>query len=235
MSRLWKPFRATISFLSDLGGALFFAALAVSFAAVAVGGAVLAALDVLDQPYFTFLMVGIALGAAALAVHLLRDRLTRPATLASMAVSPDRPPTPALTPNEQAAALTRAYQDQFGDAGALKLREASRRIRGELLDNRLAVERVLTGDPFDSRKIMRGKWISYEKALIAHSDPAPHSDSSQAYRELEALKDSSRDDFHVGAGQPLETDLYSVIEAIDKAVKTLDGLNNDWQPVPRRP
>lgn len=234
MPRLWKPFRATISFLSDLGGALFFAALAVSFAAVAVGGAVLAALDVLDQPYFTLLMVGIALGAAALAVHLLRDRLMRPGTPAPVAVSPDRA-LPDLTPNERAAALTRAYQDQFGDSAVQKLREASRRIRGELLDNRLHVERVLGGDPFDSRKFMRSKWISYEKALIAHSDPSPHSDSSQAYRELEALKESSRDDFHVGAGQPLETDLHSAIEAIDKAVKTLEGLNNDWQPVPLRP
>jgi hypothetical protein len=240
LERLWKPFRATISFLADVSGALVAVAAAAGLIVAGIAGAGIAALNVLDQPYFTLLVAGLALGAAGLAVHLLGGRLTPSASTRSetttppMAVPTARTPTDS-TPNQQAAALTRAYQEQFGDVAAQKLREASRRVRGELLDNRLHAERVLGGEPFDSFKISRSKWLSHEGTLIAHSDPAPYGDSSQAYRELDALKDSprQRDDFDVDAGQPLETDLQSAIEAIDNAVETLDGLNNVSQPLSR--
>ena len=218
LSRLWKPFRATISFLADLGGALLLVVAAVAFLAAALGGAGLAALDGLDQPYFTLLVVGIALGAAGLAMHLLRGRMSPPQPVAQV---------PDLTPDQRAAALQRAYHDQFGDSATLKFREASRSIREELMDSRIALDRVLVGDSFDQSKLRRSKWLSYEKVLIAYTDPAPHAHTSHAYRELAELRNSQykRSDFDPDAGEPLETDLRSTIEAIDRAVETLDRLS----------
>lgn len=227
MLRLWQRFRGAISFVSDLGGALLFMIAAVGVLAAGIGGTAFVAWGIFPQPFLTFIILGIALGAAGLTLHLLRDQLAPPAK-SQGAASWDLK----WTSNEQAAAIQRAYQKEFGDSATQKFREAVRRIREELLDNRLVLDRTLVGDPFDAGKLRYAKWQSHEAALIAHADPAPHTDASQAYREIAVLFESQHKrtpyDPHVlqrdpAAEPPLETDLTSAVNAIDQAVETLDG------------
>lgn len=207
-SRFSDRVRAAVSFLSDLGGALAFISLAVGLVAAAVGGATLAALNILDQPYFALLVTGIAFGATGLALHALRSRFGQPRPAPARASSSPRP-----SPDERAMALQRAYEGQFGDSSTQRLRQTSRRVREELLDNRHELEKLLTGDPFYPKRLTFERWQEGEQVLLDYVDPEPHRAASSGYREIKAIW--GRFD------RPSGADIGSAMRAIDRAVEVL--------------
>lgn len=215
--------RSILAFLSDLGGALVFVASAVGLTVAAITGAVLLALTAFPQPYFTLLVVGMALLAVGLVLHFLREPLSPPQT----------PVQPTADPNaySRAAALQRRHDEKAREEEARKevadLRRATRRIREELLDNKHVVGRI----PLDLEELLAlhfDSWTSEKTALLDQDDPKPHEMASAAYRELRGLlrgrvgeNDLDGSPYAYGK-QPSQRELDSVEQAIDRAVETLN-------------
>jgi hypothetical protein len=220
--------RGILSLLSDLGGALGFAIGAVSLVAVAVVGAILVSVEIFPQPFLTFFLLGVALGAASLTLHLLGERLTpKPG-------QPDPPTPPPQRPDESHLVGTihdnpysraAATQSQHNETTA---RKAMRLIREELRDNRRHVERASEDDIGRIQRITFQAWYDGEETLLEMADSVPHSTARHAYRELEGIQDVLyiRDSSTVltRRKQPrhlLETDVDTTFEAIDAAIQKL--------------
>jgi LPS O-antigen subunit length determinant protein (WzzB/FepE family) len=134
--------RALLSFLSDVGGALAFSVFAVGLIVAAITGTVLLLVDAFPQPFFTLLVLGMALLAAGLALHFLREPLAP-----SKATVPPPSAHPASdNPYSRAAALQRQHEDDKAKTEArnrlLEERRAIRRVREELLDNKHVLSRI---------------------------------------------------------------------------------------------
>lgn len=224
--------RSILAFLSDLGGALAFVAVAAGLIVAAITGAVLVAWTAFPQPYFTLLVVGMAFLAVGLVLHFLRAPLTAPE-------QPQRqPPGPRVADQEasaRAAALVRKHEEKAKEEKSKEeeaqkeianLRRANRRIREELLDNRYVVNRIprnvegLLALRFDS-------WTKEKAALLDQDDPKPHEMASAAYRELQGLlrgrvgENNMDGSPYIHGDPPRQHELDSVELAIDRAVETL--------------
>jgi len=213
--------RGLLSFLSDLGGALAFVAAAIALVVAALTGTVLLLLDAFPQPFFSMLVLGMALLAAGLALHFLRGRLAPPA-----------PPPPAVqssNPYSQAAAMQTRHDQEKAAAEErdrlLEERRAIRRIREELLDNMHVLDRI-PGNQGELLSLKFLAWNSQESTLLELDDPAPHLDASAAYRELYGLCRGRVGDDEMGGqytygDQPDGAEIASAKVAIDKASATL--------------
>jgi hypothetical protein len=218
--------RRILSLLSDLGGALGFVVAAVALIAAAVSGAVLLAVTAFPQPFLSFLILGVALLAAGLALHFLRDRLVAPPAASGEIRSLDF-----NNPLSQAAALQRQHD-------AKKPRKALRRVLEELRDDRRYVQRASEGDISQIREIGLRAWYDEEETLLELADPAPHSSARHAYRELEGIRDvlyyresATTLTLRKQPKDLLETDVQTTFEAIDAAIETLRAADQSLQAV----
>ena len=229
--------RRVLSLLSDLGGALGFVVVAVGFIAAAVAGTVLLAITAFPQPFLSFLVFGIALLAAGLALHFLHDRMIVPATgTAAPAQSANASggirSLDINSPYSQAAALQRQHDEK-------KPRKALRRVLEELRDDRRHVQRASEGDIGEIRQISIRAWNDEEETLLELADPVPHSAARHAYRELEGIQDvlyirESSTTLRL-RNQPrdlLETDVRTTCEAIDAAIEKLSAAEGTGHPGP---
>lgn len=226
--------RKILSLLSDIGGALALVVLATGLIAAAIAGAVLAVTTAFPQPYLTLLVLGIALLAAGLALHFLRNAfpsaksgaapdLTAPLHEASRTSQP-RPG--ASNPYSQAAAMQRRHDNS-------EERKALRRVREELRDDRRHVQRAHEGDIRQIQQISFQAWFKDEETLLAMADATPHSAARHAYRELGGIQDvlyirESASTLRLRK-QPkdlLETDVHTTYEAIDAAVERLSAADD---------
>jgi hypothetical protein len=199
-------------------------ALAIGLVAAAVAGAVLVAIDVFPQPFLTVLILGVAFGAAGIAVHFLRDPLTP--TPAAAPVS-----TPPIQHRPSPAESERDLQMRQKEEGSRR-RRAARRIREELLDAKHLLQRMPEGGSRDIDDIRFTVWDQEKDALLEHDVPGPYTAASDAYRELTALL---RTQYRKVDGlwernaetELLETDVLSAIQAIDRALVALETLERD--------
>jgi hypothetical protein len=217
--------REVVSLLADLGGALAFVVIATTFIVAAVTGAALGAWTAFPQPYFTILVVGMALLAGGLVLHLLRDRLRPPprpqAVLAHGA---------GTEPPSQAAALRRRHETEEAAKKArdrqLRERRALGRIREELLDNKRVLPR-LAADVNELLSLNFTEWHKEKTVLLELEDIGPYSNASAAYRELQALgqgrvsDDGFSGELSVYGEPPDEAEISAAERAIDEAVAIL--------------
>lgn len=227
--------RKLLSLLSDLGGALGFVVLAVGLIAAAIAGAVLAAVTAFPQPFLSFLVLGIALLAAGLALHFLRDSLTPTRRETAPAFrEADGASQPGSAARDNPYSRAAAMQRQHDDA---KTRKAIRQIREELRDNRRRVQRANESDIAQIRQISLQAWYDGEETLLELADPVPHSSARHAYRELEGIQDvlyirESSTTLRL-RNQPkelLETDVLTTFEAIDEAIEKLSAADEGRNP-----
>jgi hypothetical protein len=228
--------RALLSLLSDAGGALAFVVFAIGLIAAALTGTVLLLLDAFPQPFFTLLVLGMALLAAGLALHFLRAPLTPPPAPASP------PPSSAIdNPYSRAAALERRHENERADAEArnrqLEERRAIRRVREELLDNKHVLTRI-PGDMNELLSLRFHAWTGEQTTLLEQDDPIPHVKASAAYRELYGLSqsrvgsDEMMGEPYTYGDPPSEVELAAAATAIDEAVEALLRATADGQNDP---
>ena len=140
-----------------------------------------------------------------------------------------------VSPYSHAALLQRQHdetaQEERERERIVNVRRAFREVREELRDNRLLVQRVGEGETDAIHELTATKWDLYEGTLLDIEDSEPHSAVRDANRELARIQDtqytrdpenprvSVRRDF---PSDPLETDIATTLEAIDKAIKALD-------------
>jgi hypothetical protein len=225
--------RGLLSLLSDVGGALAFVVAAIALVVAALTGTVLLLLDAFPQPFFTMLVLAMALLAAGLALHLLRGRLAPPPSTSAPLPSAAQ----SSNPYSQAAALQRR-RDQAKVAAEdrdrlLKERRAIRRVREELLDNMHVLARI-PGDQSELLSLRFHAWSSQETTLLELDDPAPHLDASAAYRELYGLCRGRVGDDEMGGqytygDRPNRAEIAAVEVAIEKATATLLQAAGDGQ------
>lgn len=226
--------REIVSLLSDLGGALAFVVSAAGLISAAVVGTILVALDVVPQPFFELLVLGVALLAAGVTLHLLRGRLAPPPRPAL-----DPAAARAENPHPQAGVPQRVHDDaeaeRESEAKISSRRRALRSIREELLDNRQRVQRAGENDTDRIHELTRDQWTANEDVLLEMPDPEPHAAAREAYREIAGIK-GTRYSFnpHLGLweekdfpGQLLETDVSTTLEAIDIAAEKLRLAESD--------
>jgi hypothetical protein len=222
-----------LSLLSDFGGALAFVVAGVALVVAALTGTVLLLLDVFPRPFFTMLVLAMALVAAGLALHLLRGRLASPPP--TLAPAPSTPQS--SNPYSRAAAM-QTHHDQEKAAAEerdrlLEERRAIRRIREELLDNMHVLSRI-PGNQDELLSLKFHAWNSQESTLLELDDPTPHLDASAAYRELYGLCRGRVGDDEMGGqytygDQPSGAEISAVQVAIDKATATLFRATGDGQ------
>jgi len=217
--------RGLLSFLSDLGGALALVVAAIALVVAALTGTVLLLLNAFPQPFFSMLVLAMALLAAGLALHFLRGRLAPPPPTPA-------PPPPAArssNPYSQAAAMQTRHDQEKAAAEErdrlLEERRAIRRIREELLDNMHVLDRI-SGNQGELLSLKFLAWNSQESTLLELDDPAPHLDASAAYRELYGLCRGRVGDDEMGGqytygDQPSGAEITAAKVAIDKASATL--------------
>jgi hypothetical protein len=230
--------RAVLSFLADLAGALAFVSVALGLLIAAFVGAALAAWTAFPQPYFTLLVVAVALLGTGLALHFLRDWLTPlPAT------SPPAPPQPVATnagenPLSQAAALQRRHEiDEQAAAkreADVALRRAVRRIREELLDNDRAVSRS-SSELDELLNVSFDQWRTEQSTLLDAEDPEPHERASEAYRQIRSVLtgrvfDDGMSSSYTQGSRPASSEVNEVRRAIDKAVQALQAAEASAAP-----
>ena len=223
--------RAIISLLSDFGGALSFVVLAVALITAAVAGAILVAVDVFPPVFLAFLILGLALLAAGLALHFLREPMAR--SVRSSPATPTPPGTDESFEPDMDDAYARAVAAERRDNES-KARRGLRQIREELRDNRAHVVRAGQGEIRRIQRISLQTWHEEENTLVELQDPAPHAAARHAYRELEGIQDviyirASRETFTIRR-QPLdllETDVQTTLEAIDEAIEKLTAAEAD--------
>ena len=220
--------RASLSLLSDIGGALALVVFAASLLLAAVAGAALLTLDVFPQPFFTLFVLGMASLGGGLTLHFLRPALTRTSTADAQAVRP-------LSGfDSEAAALRRQHDEAKADEEArnrmLSERRALRRVREELLDNRNRIQRAHDGDTEEVHHLTSQHWRESETVLLELEDPVPHAKARQAYRAIEVIQNTQyirdfdnpnvlvRRDF---PGELPGDDVRRAIDAIDGAAKSL--------------
>lgn len=214
--------RAVLSLLSDLGGAITFVVIAAGLIAAAFTGAVFGAWTAFPQPYFTMLVVGVALLATGLTLHFFRDRLRPRST------GPHDPDV--SSSHSQAAALQRRRDAEEAAKKArdrqLRERRALGRVREELLDNKRTLARLAT-DVDELFALRYVEWGREKTVLLELEDSSPYSRASAAYRELRALgrgrisEDGFSSELHAFGDPPNGVEIAGAEHAIDAAVAVL--------------
>lgn len=94
-------------------------------------------------------------------------------------------------PYVQANQLQRSWEKSKADPTRreeeIKLRRAVRLIREELLDDKHALDRILSGEVEAIRYLKASAWEAQHAALLEHGEPEPHTKGSAAYRELSPI------------------------------------------------